>query len=82
MIVSETFIDQVEKGSCTYILIHGEDDQCINPEIAYYIPSRLKHHGKTNYRVFKYPGTGHLIHPPYNPHYYATYQPSISKYIP
>ncbi|KAI8511622.1 myristoyl-CoA hydrolase [Branchiostoma belcheri] len=30
--------------------------------------ARMKAHGKTNYTLLRYPGTGHLIEPPYTPH--------------
>ncbi len=61
------------------MLIHAGDDQCVPPGISQKVASRLKAHGKDNYRVHVYPGAGHLIEPPYSPHYKGTYIGSFGE---
>ncbi|XP_078595622.1 acyl-coenzyme A amino acid N-acyltransferase 1-like [Branchiostoma floridae x Branchiostoma japonicum] len=60
---------QVEKSHCPIMFVTGEDDMNI-PSVfhANKAIARMKAHGKTNYTLLKYPGTGHLIEPPYTPH--------------
>ncbi|KAK2166643.1 hypothetical protein LSH36_37g11018 [Paralvinella palmiformis] len=63
----------VERGQCDYLLIHSGDDQSMTPIATERIPKRLEHNHKSNYGVLMYPEAGHLIEPPYSPHFYSTY---------
>ena len=59
---------QVEKAKGQLLYITGEDDlNWPTPGMVEQSVSRLKAHGKTNYQVWSYPKTGHLIEPPYAP---------------
>ena len=71
---------QVERGQCDYLLIHSGDDQSMTPIATERIPKRLEHNHKSNYGVLMYPEAGHLIEPPYSPHFYSTYHSLFSKY--
>ncbi|XP_019647404.1 PREDICTED: acyl-coenzyme A thioesterase 1-like isoform X1 [Branchiostoma belcheri] len=60
---------QVEKAECPIMFVAGEDD--LSSKAVFFANqaiARMKAHGKTNYTLLRYPGTGHLIEPPYTPH--------------
>ncbi|KAI8495154.1 myristoyl-CoA hydrolase [Branchiostoma belcheri] len=60
---------QVEKAECPIMFVAGEDDLIVKAVFfANQVIARMKAHGKTNYTLLRYPGTGHLIEPPYTPH--------------
>ncbi|XP_078693766.1 acyl-coenzyme A amino acid N-acyltransferase 1-like [Branchiostoma floridae x Branchiostoma belcheri] len=60
---------QVEKADCPIMFVAGEDDLIVKAVFfANQVIARMKAHGKTNYTLLRYPGTGHLIEPPYTPH--------------
>jgi len=73
---------QVERGQCDYLLIHAGDDQQLPPTLTERLCKRFRDHHKSNYRLLVYPGAGHLLEPPYSPHFYATYQALFCKYCP
>ncbi|GCC30105.1 hypothetical protein chiPu_0008551 [Chiloscyllium punctatum] len=62
---------QVDKIKCPMMLIFGEDDQnWPAPESAVEIQKVLKAAGKEHLlTTLAYPQTGHLIEPPYSPHF-------------
>lgn len=65
----------VEKIDCPMLIICGDDDQDVSAvEMAQEIHARMNSHGKSALcSVLSYPGTGHLIEPPFAPHCYASY---------
>ena len=65
----------VEKIDCPVLIICGEDDEDVSAfEMAQEVLARLYSHGKGALcTVASYPGTGHLIEPPFAPHCYASY---------
>ena len=65
----------VEKIDCPIMIICGEDDESISAsEMAQEILKRVTLNGKNALcSVLSYPGTGHLIEPPFAPHCYASY---------
>ena len=65
----------VEKIDCPIMVICGEDDESISAsEMAQEILKRVTLNGKNALcSVLSYPGTGHLIEPPFAPHCYASY---------
>ncbi|KAL9978504.1 hypothetical protein ACROYT_G016029 [Oculina patagonica] len=65
----------VEKIDCPMLLVCGEDDEDIPAaESAQEILKRMNSHGKSALcSVLSYPGTGHLIEPPYSPHCFESY---------
>ncbi|KAK2166641.1 hypothetical protein LSH36_37g11003, partial [Paralvinella palmiformis] len=63
---------------CDYLLIHAGDDQQLPPTLTERLCKRFRDHHKSNYRLLVYPGAGHLLEPPYSPHFYATYQALFS----
>ncbi|XP_078676593.1 acyl-coenzyme A thioesterase 1-like [Branchiostoma floridae x Branchiostoma belcheri] len=73
---------QVEKSDCPIMFVAGEDD--INIPCVYHANkaiARMKAHGKTNYTLLRYPGTGHLIEPPYTPHCGFYFHPPFRVYV-
>eukprot|EP00058_Branchiostoma_floridae_P000246 XP_002585734.1 hypothetical protein BRAFLDRAFT_72249 [Branchiostoma floridae] len=72
----------VEKSHCPIMFVTGEDDMNI-PSVfhANKAIARMKAHGKTNYTLLKYPGTGHLIEPPYTPHCGFYFHPAFRVYV-
>lgn len=73
----------VENIQGDILLICGDDDQsCMSKKMAEKIVSRLRKYGKESHcSVRCYPGTGHLIEPPYAPpclsSYHKTYRMSV-----
>ena len=69
----------VEKIDCPMLLVCGEDDINVPAvEMAQEILKRVNSHGKGSLcSVLSYPGTGHLIEPPFAPHCYASYHKSF-----
>ena len=65
----------VEKIDCPMMLICGEDDESVlASEMAHEILKRMTLNGKSALcSVLSYPGTGHLIEPPFAPHCYVSY---------
>lgn len=65
----------VEKINCPIMIICGEDDESVSAsEMAHEILKRMTLNGKgASCSVLSYPGTGHLIEPPFAPHCYASY---------
>lgn len=73
-------IIQVEKAdSASYLFVVGEDDETSDTMETQILIDRLKHHSSSSssnqaaargrYEVLRYPGAGHLIEPPYTPHF-------------
>lgn len=69
----------VEKINCPMLVICGEDDESVlASEIAHEIFKCMTSHGKSALcSVLSYPGTGHLIEPPFAPHCYASYHKTL-----
>ena len=69
------YLAPVENLSCPLLLVYGTDDLNVDATFSVnLIRDRLRKQGKENqYSVLRYPGAGHLIEPPYTPHFYATY---------
>jgi len=65
----------VEKIDCPILVICGEDDKSVlSSEMAHEIFKRMTSNGKSALcSVLSYPGTGHLIEPPFAPLCYASY---------
>ena len=65
----------VEKIDYPMLIICGSDDLAVaTVEVAQEIHIRMTSHGKgARCSVLSYPGTGHLIEPPYAPHCFASY---------
>ncbi|XP_078603919.1 acyl-coenzyme A amino acid N-acyltransferase 1-like [Branchiostoma floridae x Branchiostoma japonicum] len=60
---------QVEKSHCPIMFVAGEDDSMAPASIhAKSAIARMEAHGMTDFTLLQYPGTGHLIEPPYTPH--------------
>ncbi|XP_067847410.1 acyl-coenzyme A amino acid N-acyltransferase 1-like isoform X2 [Heptranchias perlo] len=58
----------VEKAEGHILFVVGEDDKIWNSKhFAEEAIKRLKEHGKDNYELLSYPGTGHRIEPPCSP---------------
>ncbi|CAH3025453.1 unnamed protein product [Porites evermanni] len=69
------YLAPVENLSCPLLLVYGTHDLNVDATFSVnLIRDRLRKQGKENlYSVLRYPGAGHLIEPPYTPHFYATY---------
>lgn len=65
----------VEKIDCPVLIICGESDENVSGyEMAQEVLIRMKSNGKGDLcTVLSYPGTGHLIEPPFAPHCYESY---------
>jgi len=69
---------KVEKSTdCHYLILHGADDQNIDARFALRLATRLSEHKRDFYSCHVYPGTGHLIEPPYMPFCYASWHPPL-----
>lgn len=75
-------IAPVENISCPVLLVLGTDDLNANSDFSLkHIRDVLKKHGKENLcSVLRYPGAGHIIEPPYTPHYYSSYVSNLAKW--
>ena len=69
----------VEKIDCPMLIVCGENDENVAAaEAAQEILKSMNSHGKSSLcSVLSYPGTGHLIEPPFAPHCYASYHKSF-----
>ncbi|XP_045112613.1 acyl-coenzyme A thioesterase 1-like isoform X2 [Portunus trituberculatus] len=74
----EKFIVPVERSNAAFLFIVGIDDQNVNSEYTtQLLCQRLSKHSYSKpYKVLSYPGSGHLLEPPYSPHCYASFQHS------
>jgi dienelactone hydrolase len=70
----------LENTDAQLLLIYGSDDNCVNAEqYASMIYNRLKAFGKEGQcTILGYHGAGHLIEPPYAPHFIESYQKSFN----
>ncbi|XP_067847408.1 acyl-coenzyme A thioesterase 1-like [Heptranchias perlo] len=71
----------IENAEGTILFIVGEDDK--NWKSKYYAEEaikRMKEHGKDNYELLSYPGTGHYLEPPYFPFCFASYHAVARTY--
>lgn len=65
---------EVEKIKGKIMTICGDDDQCINAtKLSDKIQARLKRHNRPKLTLVNYPGTGHLIEPPFMPMCYLSF---------
>ncbi|XP_067895593.1 acyl-coenzyme A amino acid N-acyltransferase 1-like isoform X1 [Heterodontus francisci] len=63
----------LEKAAGHVLFVVGEDDKIWNSKLfAEEAIKRLKEHGRDNYELLSYPGTGHSIEPPCSPFRFAT----------
>ncbi|XP_072122176.1 acyl-coenzyme A amino acid N-acyltransferase 1-like [Mobula birostris] len=62
----------LEKAEGHILFVVGEDDKILNSKLfAEEAIKRLNTHGKNNYKLLSYPGTGHHIEPPCSPYCFA-----------
>ncbi|XP_039258661.2 acyl-coenzyme A amino acid N-acyltransferase 1-like [Styela clava] len=65
---------EFQKSEASILFIYGEDDRSVNwkeqSELAIQL---MKSSNKTNYEIKSYPGTGHMIFPPYVPMFSLAY---------
>jgi dienelactone hydrolase len=66
-------IYHIENSDASFLFITGLDDRCTPIAASSAPPARLRSRGKTNFVHLEYPGAGHLIEPPCNPHVEYTY---------
>ena len=73
--VNPPVVIPVEEINCPMLLVCGEDDESTSASgMAQEILSRMNLHSKGDLcSIVSYPGTGHLIEPPFSPHCYASY---------
>lgn len=65
---SETSLLPIEKAQGHFLFIVGEDDKNLNSKVyAEQATQQLSRYGKNNWTLLSYPGTGHLLEPPYSP---------------
>ncbi|CAL4116917.1 unnamed protein product, partial [Meganyctiphanes norvegica] len=69
----------IERSNSAFLFLVGVDDRDLNSEfLAQEAFRRLKHNNYPNsYEVSSYPGTGHLLEPPYSAHCVASFQHSF-----
>uniref|UniRef100_A0A3Q3KHF6 Uncharacterized protein n=1 Tax=Mastacembelus armatus TaxID=205130 RepID=A0A3Q3KHF6_9TELE len=59
----------IEQAKGRFLFVASEDDLCLNSKVYMeQIVERLKHHGKENFETMSYPGSGHMLEPPYGPY--------------
>lgn len=65
--------------SCPVLLIYGTGDLNVNSDFcAGQVYERMAKNGKGHMcSILRYPGAGHLIEPPYSPHYYSLYDQNM-----
>uniref|UniRef100_W5MU30 Acyl-CoA thioesterase 21 n=1 Tax=Lepisosteus oculatus TaxID=7918 RepID=W5MU30_LEPOC len=69
----------IERASARFLFVAGEDDQVWNASLfASEAAKRLISHGKERPEVLIFPGTGHLIEPPYFPHCHSSFHKVIN----
>ncbi|XP_064635352.1 peroxisomal succinyl-coenzyme A thioesterase-like [Lineus longissimus] len=71
--IEEENMLHIEKSDAAFLFITSLDDQCVHPKASSVGPNRLRKHGKTNVEHLQLPGAGHLVEPPYNPHFLNTF---------
>ncbi|XP_006010653.1 acyl-coenzyme A amino acid N-acyltransferase 2 [Latimeria chalumnae] len=63
-----------ERAESQILFVVGEDDWSVNSKkFTKETIARLHQNGRSNYKVLYYPGTGHLIEPPYAPICWASW---------
>ena len=72
---------KVENIKGELLLVVGEDDQILDPLMHRdAIVGRCVRHGKP-IKVLSYPGTGHLIEPPYAPPCFMSFHTTLGRYV-
>jgi dienelactone hydrolase len=71
--IEEENMLHIEKSDASFLFITSLNDQCVSPEASSVAPNRLRKHGKKNFEHLQLQGAGHLLEPPYNPHFSYTY---------
>nr|XP_039256377.1 peroxisomal succinyl-coenzyme A thioesterase-like [Styela clava] len=73
MILTPKFLEmhkhfpEFQKSKASILFIYAEDDKCINwKEQSALARKLMKSSNKMNYEIKSYPGTGHMIGPPYD----------------
>ncbi|KAL5008828.1 hypothetical protein ScPMuIL_014409 [Solemya velum] len=61
------------RGDAKILSILGEDDQSMNIGLHQRLWNTIPADKKANMEMVTYPGAGHLIEPPYTPHYPSSY---------
>lgn len=75
-------VTPVEKITCPVLFVFGTDDLLIDCDFTVgYILEQLRAVGKESLcTVMRFPGAGHRIEPPYNPHYHTTYMKPFKQH--
>ena len=68
------------KGA-SLLLLQGTEDGLVDSQSAALMAVQLRKHGYYNFGLHMYPGTGHLIEPPYLPICPINYHNVFSKYF-
>ncbi|XP_069049162.1 acyl-coenzyme A thioesterase 1-like isoform X2 [Lepisosteus oculatus] len=69
----------IERASARFLFVAGEDDKVWNASLyASEAAKRLISHGKERPEVLIFPGTGHIIEPPYFPHCHSSFHKVIN----
>ncbi|KAL5013583.1 hypothetical protein ScPMuIL_007853 [Solemya velum] len=61
------------KSDAKILSILGGDDQCLDIRVHQRLWNTMPTEKKANMEVVTYPGAGHIIEPPYTPHYPSSY---------
>ncbi|XP_068203081.1 acyl-coenzyme A thioesterase 1-like [Palaemon carinicauda] len=79
----EKFLLPLEKSRSAFLFLVGSDDQNVNAEFQarWACKYLAQHNYRHDYRVESFPGTGHLIEPPFSPHCYASFQHTFMSAI-
>ncbi|MBN3324741.1 ACOT2 thioesterase, partial [Atractosteus spatula] len=69
----------IERATARFLFIVGENDQLWNASLyASEAAKRLISHGKERPEILSFPGTGHLIEPPYFPHCHSSFHKVVN----
>lgn len=77
--ILEEYILPFERSQAAFLFLVGADDKNIKSEYLAQIGRHhlLKHNYENECEVVAYPGTGHLLEPPYSPHCSASFQHNL-----
>ncbi|XP_056347842.1 acyl-coenzyme A thioesterase 5-like [Oenanthe melanoleuca] len=69
----------LEKAEAQLLFVVGQDDRVVKSHYATEVGKILQAHGKGNFQILSYPGTGHCIDPPFFPLYCIGSHPVFHK---
>lgn len=79
--IGDSSVIEIDKSSSTFLFLISEDDQLFNSNVnADFALKILTRSANSKYKFLRLPGAGHVLDPPYSPHFGVTYSKFYELY--